>query len=356
MIKEALSKIVEGRNLTEEESAQVMGEIMSGTATPAQIGGFLTALRLKGETVAEITGCARTMREYAVAVKPAVSRLVDTCGTGGDRAGTFNISTAAAFVVAGAGLPVAKHGNRSVSSRCGSADVLEALGVNLQLSAGQIASCIEEVGIGFLFAPSLHVAMKHAVGPRREMGIRTIFNILGPLTNPARAQAQVIGVFDPALTELMAGVLQRLGVERAMVVHGMDGLDEISISAPTRVTELKDGRIETYWIEPETMGLPRSSLEDVRGGLAPENAALIRKILEGKPGPEADIVVANAAAAITVGGLAGNLPEGVAIARESIRLGRALRKLEGLVSITRRYAAIEEDNLRTADVAAGGKG
>ncbi|MGE5576652.1 MAG: anthranilate phosphoribosyltransferase [Syntrophothermus sp.] len=345
MIKEALGKVVEGRHLTEEESAQVMGEIMSGTATPAQIGGFLTALRLKGETVEEITGCARTMREFAMAVRPGVSRLVDTCGTGGDRAGTFNISTAAAFVVAGAGLPVAKHGNRSVSSRCGSADVLEALGVNLQLSAAEITSCIEEVGIGFLFAPALHVAMKHAIGPRREMGIRTIFNILGPLTNPARAQAQVIGVFDPALTEVMAGVLQRLGVERAMVVHGMDGLDEISISAPTKVTELREGRLETFWIEPETMGLPRAGLEDVRGGSAPENAAHIRQVLEGNPGPRADIVAANAAAALMAGGLAGDLREGVEIARQSIETGRALQKLEGLIAFTRRYALAEDDQV-----------
>ncbi|MFQ6058017.1 MAG: anthranilate phosphoribosyltransferase [Anaerolineae bacterium] len=339
MIKAAIAKLIEGRDLTAQEAEAVMEQIMTGNATPAQIGAFLTALRIKGETVAEITGCARAMRRAAIPVQPRRDDLVDTCGTGGDGAGTFNISTTAAFVVAGAGLAVAKHGNRSVSSRCGSADVLEALGVNLDLTPQQVADCIDDVGIGFLFAPRLHPAMKHAIGPRRELGIRTVFNILGPLTNPAGARAQIMGVYDAALTEPLAGVLMSLGNRSAFVVHGADGLDELSTTGPNRVSAFDSDVIQTYELDPRELGLPRARLEDLRGGSPEQNAAITQAILSGEPGPRRNVVLLNAAAALVAGGRAADLREGLARATEAVDSGAALRTLERLVAFTRSVGA-----------------
>ncbi len=301
MIKEAIQTLVSGCSLTMEEAASVMEEIMSGEVTPAQFGAFVTALRLKGETVDEIAGLAKTMRAKAVPVT-VTGPLVDTCGTGGDGSSTFNISTTAAFLVAGAGLKVAKHGNRAMSSQCGSADVLEALGVKIDLNAEQVQRCLEEVGMGFMFAPVFHPAMKYASAPRREIGIRTVFNILGPLTNPAGAMAQVLGVADGSLVEKLALVLRSLGCHHALVVHGEDGLDEITLTGETQVCELKNGRINSYAISPESFGLSRvSSLENLRGGTAEENATVLRNILAGAPGPQRDIVLMNTAAALVAG-------------------------------------------------------
>jgi anthranilate synthase/phosphoribosyltransferase len=337
-IKEAIGKVMSGEDLTEEEAEAVMGQIMAGEATPAQIGAFLTALRLKGETVEEITGCARAMRRSAIPVRPRRRDLVDTCGTGGDRTGTFNISTTVAFVVAGAGLAVAKHGNRSVSSRCGSADVLEALGVNLELTPEQVAHCIDQVGIGFLFAPRLHPAMKHAIGPRREMGVRTIFNILGPLTNPAGATRQIMGVYDPNLTNPLAQVLGRLGVQTAFVVHGADGLDELSTTGVNRVSYLRDGWVKDFFLDPAELGLPRARLEDLRGGTAEENVQITQAILAGERGPRRDVVLLNAAAALVAGGVARDFEEGLQRAAEAIDSGRAWEKLEGLIAFSQACA------------------
>jgi anthranilate phosphoribosyltransferase len=331
-IREAIGGLVEGQSLTEFEANEVMGQIMTGRATPAQIGGFLIALRQKGETVAEVTGFARAMRRNALAIQSHHPLVVDTCGTGGDGRGTFNISTAAALVVAGAGLPVAKHGNRSVSSMCGSADVLGELGVRLDLPHEKVAACLDEVGIGFLFAPSFHPAMKHAIGPRREMGVRTVFNILGPLTNPAGAQVQVLGVYDGALTEMMAQVLNALGSRGAFVVHGADGLDELSTTGPNRVTRLEDGRVRTYSLDPRDLGLPRATLDDLKGGAARENAALIRDVLDGETGPRRDVVLLNAAACLVAGKAANDLPQGLARAAASIDSGAARAKLASLVA------------------------
>jgi len=333
-IKEAIGKVMSGVDLLGEEAEAVMGQIMAGEVTPAQIGAFLTALRLKGETVEEITGCARAMRRSAIPVRPRRRDLVDTCGTGGDRAGTFNISTTAAFVVAGAGLGVAKHGNRSVSSHCGSADVLEALGINLELTPEQVAHCIDEVGIGFLFAPRLHPAMKHAIGPRREMGVRTIFNILGPLTNPAGATRQIMGVYDPNLTSPLAQVLGKLGAQAAFVVHGADGLDELSTTGINRVSHLRDGGVKDFSLDPAELGLPGARLEDLRGGTAEENAQITRAILAGERGPRRDVVLLNAAAALVAGGVAGDFEGGLQQAAEAIDSGSAREKLEGLVAFT----------------------
>ena len=337
-IKQALSKVVEGQHLSEHEAEGVMEQIMSGQATTAQIGGLLIALRLKGETPAEVTGFARSMRRNAIPVRSRHSLLVDTCGTGGDRSGTFNISTTAAFVVAGAGLPVSKHGNRSVSSKCGSADVLQALGVCLDLTPQQVAACIDEVGIGFLYAPKLHPAMKHAIGPRREMGVRTVFNILGPLTNPAGAQAQILGVYDGALTEMMAQVLGALGSRAAFVVHGADGLDELSTTGPNRVSRLADGAVRTFTLTPEKVGLPRARIADLLGGDAEENAAITRRILDGEPGPRRDVVLLNAAACLVAGGQASTLIDGLQQAAHSIDSGAAKAKLEQMVAFTNRVA------------------
>jgi len=313
-----------------------MEEIMQGKVTPAQFGAFVTALRLKGETVDEIVGLARTMRAKAVPVTIA-EPLVDTCGTGGDGSHTFNISTAAAFVAAGAGLKVAKHGNRAMSSQCGSADVLEALGVKIDLNAEKVQRCLQEVGIGFMFAPSFHPAMKFAVGPRREIGIRTVFNIIGPLTNPAGAKAQVLGVADGSLVEKLAPVLQSLGCNHALVVHGEDGLDEITVTGKTQICELKDGRIKSYFISPEDFGLSRASLSSLRGGTADENAALLRSILAGAPGPRRDVVLMNTAAALVAGDRMETLRQGAALAEEVIDGGHALAKLEQLIEFSQSF-------------------
>ena len=334
MMREALSKIVAGGDLTMAEAREVMTEIMQGQATQAQIGAFLTALRMKGETADEIAGCAQAMRESAVRVTPKEGVLVDTCGTGGDSSGTFNISTTVAFVAAGAGLTVAKHGNRSVSSQCGSADLLQALGANLELSAEQVAGCIDEVGIGFLFAPLLHPAMKHALGPRKEIGLRTIFNILGPLSNPAGAKRQLLGVYDGGLTELMAEVLRALGSEHAFVVHGADGLDELSVTGPNKVTQLCDGYIETYQLDPQELGLARAKLSDLAGGTAEDNVITTNALLEGERGPKRDVVLLNAAAVLVAGGKAPNLSEALALAAETVDSGKAKRKLDQLVEFS----------------------
>ena len=334
MIKEAISKIVKNQDLTEVEMMEVMNEIMTGAASPGQIGAFITALRIKGETVAEITGAARVMREKATKIDVKGKKVVDTCGTGGDKTMTFNISTAAAFVAAGAGLTVAKHGNRSVSSRSGSADVLKALGVNIEADVAKVEECLKEIGIGFLFAPMLHGAMKYAAPVRREIGIRTIFNILGPLTNPAGARCQVIGVYDDSLTDTLGKVLANLGSEHAFVVRGEDGLDEITLTDETKVTELKNGALRTYHIKPEDFGFKRCGLEDLKGGDPEQNAEIIRAILKGKRGAQQDIVLLNAAAAICAGGMANSIDEGIAAARGSIDSGAALDKLNKLVEMT----------------------
>ncbi len=338
MIKEALAKIVCDDNLTMDEAREVMREIMQGQATQAQIGAFLTALRMKGETADEIAGCAQAMRESAIAVKPERDVLVDTCGTGGDSRGTFNISTTVAFVAAGAGLAVAKHGNRSVSSRCGSADLLQALGVNLEISAEQIARCIDEVGIGFLFAPKLHPAMKHALGPRQEIGLRTIFNILGPLSNPAQAKRQLLGVYDSSLTELMAEVLRALDAEHALVVHGADGLDELSVTGTNKVSRVYNGQIETYYLDPAELGLPRASLGDLAGGTAEDNSEITRALLKGKQGPKRDVVLLNAAAVLVAGSKTTDLNEGLAVAAEAIDSGNAMSKLEQLIEFSHSFS------------------
>lgn len=352
MIKEAIGKVVEKKDLTEQEAITVMNEVMNGEATEAQIGAFITALRMKGESVAEITGCARVMRDHATPIRIVdngvvdldrddinIDRetIIDTCGTGGDKTNTFNISTASAFVVAGAGLKVAKHGNRSVSSLCGSADVIEALGINLNLPPSEIEKCLNQVGIGFLFAPLLHGAMKYAAGPRKQVGIRTIFNILGPLSNPAKATAQVLGVYSEHLCTVMANVLGNLGVKRAMVVHGQDAIDEISITGPTRVAELKDKQVKSYDLSPEQFGLKSATMEDIRGGNAQENAQIILNILKSEKGAKRDIVILNAAAAIYVGGMVKDISMGIKIAGDSIDSGKALEKLELLREFTNKH-------------------
>lgn len=330
MIVDAIKQVIENKHLTMDEAEQVMDIIMSGEATPAQIASFITALRMKGETVDEISGFAKVMREKASRITPEVVDIVDTCGTGGDQLHTFNISTTAAFVVAGVGIPVAKHGNRSVSSKSGSADVLEALGIRIDLSPEEVKSCIEEIGIGFMFAPNFHGAMKHAIGPRREIGIRTVFNILGPLTNPASATAQVLGVYDPSLTEVLALVLGNLGVKHALVVHGYDGLDEISNTGESMISELKDGKVATYMITPADCGVARAAIGDLKGGSAEENAAITLDVLKGTKGPKRDVVLMNVAAALIAADKAESFIEGMAIAAESVDSGKALAKLEAL--------------------------
>ncbi len=340
-IKQAIAKVIIHQDLSEEEMVDVMNEIMGGSATPAQIGSFITALRMKGETVAEITGAVRVMRAKVTPIATGLDInqggiLVDTCGTGGDSSGTFNVSTASAFVVAGAGIMVAKHGNRSVSSHCGSADVLEAAGVSLNLTPEQIGRCVREVGIGFLFAPALHGAMKYAIGPRREIGIRTIFNILGPLTNPAGANVQVVGVFAADLTEPLAEVLGRLGSRRALVVHGEGGLDELTVTGSTRISDFHQGRVSTYNITPEQLGLARATLADLQGGATPsESAAQMRAIFGGEPGAKRDMVLINSGAALMAAGVSADLQAGVKKAAEVIDAGKALAKLEQLVAFCR---------------------
>lgn len=334
MIKEAIGKIVEGKDLQEKEMMAVMDEIMGGEATPAQIAAFITSLRIKGETVEEVTGAARVMRQKATMIDARSSTIVDTCGTGGDGLNTFNISTTAAFVVAASGLTVAKHGNRAVSSGCGSADVLEALGVNIMADHEIVEECLQQIGIGFLFALKLHGAMKHAIGPRREIGIRTIFNMLGPLTNPAGATAQLIGVYDPRLTEMFAGVLKNLGTKRAFVVHGSDGLDEATVTGETRVSELKDGTIMTYNIDPVDFFGDTFSGDELHGKDAPVNAQITKDILKGKSGSCGNIVLLNAALAIVAGEKAETVGEGIVIARDCIESGAALKKLNDLVELS----------------------
>lgn len=334
MIQAAIARLIAGEHLDREDARGVMEQIMSGGATDAQIGGFLTALRIKGETVDEIAGFAETMRAKVTRIEGGQPPLVDTCGTGGDGSGTFNISTTVAFVAAGAGLTVAKHGNRAMSSRCGSADVLAELGVNVEATPEQVGRCLDSARIGFLFAPALHGAMKHAIGPRKELGTRTVFNVLGPLTNPAGAKRQLIGVFAADLTETLAGVLGALGSERAFVVHGHDGLDEITLTGPSRVTELTDGVTKTYDIEPGDFGMATAAAAQLAGGDAAQNAAILTAILEGETGPRTDIVLLNAAAAIVAGGVANDLVSGVDAARASISSGQARTALTQLRDVS----------------------
>jgi anthranilate phosphoribosyltransferase len=354
MIKQFISKVVSGEDLTEAEMETAMNEIMTGTATAAQIGAFITALRLKGETVDEITGAARVMR--AKATKISVNNhlvnidrdeinvdketILDVVGTGGDGTKTFNVSTTTAFVAAGEGVKVAKHGNRAVSSLCGSADVLENLGVNLDITTTDVERCINEIGIGFLYAPLFHSAMKYAAGPRREIGIRSIFNLLGPVTNPAGASVQVLGVYDQSLTEKIAMVLKRLGTKEAFVVCGEGTFDEISICGPTKVSHLKDNNIRTFEITPEQYGFKRAVLEEIVGGNAKENAKIVRNILEGEKGPKRDMVLLNASAAFVAAGLCNDLNEGINMAKDSIDSGKACNKLDKLIELTRQCGPI----------------
>jgi len=334
MIKEAIDKAVTKTDLREAEMMEAMEEIMSGTATQAQIAALITALRMKGETVEEVTGAARIMRQKATRVNACASTIVDTCGTGGDKLNTFNISTTAAFVVAAAGITVAKHGNRAVSSGCGSADVLEALGVNVSAEQEIVEECVQQIGIGFLFAPKLHGAMKYAIGPRREIGIRTIFNMLGPLTNPAGATAQLLGVYDPKLTEMFAEVLKNMGIKRAFIVHGLDGLDEATITGETRVAELKDGMVRTYNINPVDYFGRTDTLDSIRGGNPSVNAQITRDVLTGKDGACRNVVLLNAALAIVAGEKAQSIKEGLAIATDCIDSSAAVKKLQALIEMS----------------------
>lgn len=335
MIAGIISRLAGGETLGREEARQAMLALMRGEASDAQIASMLTAMRMRGETAEEIAGFAQGMREAATAIRPAVSPLVDTCGTGGDGLNTFNISTAAAFIAAGAGAFVAKHGNRGVSSPCGSADVLEALGVRIDLEAERVSACIEEIGIGFLFAPLFHPAMRHVMRARKEMGIPTAFNLLGPLTNPAGAEAQVLGVGRREKAPLLAQALAEMGTSRAMVVHGEDGMDELSIVSPTLVWEVEGCSVRHYRIDPAELGLEGASLRDLSGGDAAENARIIRdEVLAGRKGPRRDAAVLNAAAAIMVSGVASDLEEGMAMAERSIDSGAARCKLEELAGFT----------------------
>ena len=347
MIKEAIAMVVEGRDLSEATMVSVMDQIMGGEATPAQIASFITALRMKGETVEEITGAARVMRARATPIRVGsvldidredinIDRetILDTCGTGGSGTKTFNVSTTVAFIVAACGVKVAKHGNRSVSSACGSADVLERLGVNLDVPAQTVEKCIDEVGVGFLFAPALHGAMKHAIGPRKEIGIRTIFNILGPLTNPAGANRQVLGVYRDSLVPVLAKVLANLGCRRGFVVHGCDGMDEVTMTGPTHVAEINAGEVSEYTISPTDFGLQACTLADLQGGDARRNAQLVRSVLEGERGARRDIVLLNSAFALTAADVAQDLKAGFVMAAEAVDSGRALEKLAGLARIS----------------------
>ncbi len=333
-MKNYIKKIVEGGNLSQSDMSDAFDIIMSGDATPAQIAGFIVGLRIKGETVEEIAGGAASMRRHAVFIDTGVLDVVDTCGTGGDDSDSFNISTTAAFVVAGAGVPVAKHGNRAISSKCGSADLLAELEVNLDVDSDTVEDCIRDVGIGFMFAPKMHPAMKYAMPPRRELGIRTIFNMLGPLTNPAGAAGQIIGVFAPELTEPFAEVLKLLGSRRAFVVHGHDGMDEITTTTTTRISELNDGKVTTYEFDALDFIDDYASVESLKGGDVATNAAITRSVLSGEAGPCRDIVCINAAAAIAAGGKAADIKEGWTLAQESIDSGNAMRALEGLIAET----------------------
>jgi anthranilate phosphoribosyltransferase len=347
MIKEGIQKLIDDANLTSAESQEIMREIMSGQATNAQIAAFLTALRMKGETVEELIAFAEVMREHCLRIHPHVGgRLVDTCGTGGDKTKTFNISTAAAFVVAGAGVAIAKHGNRSVTSRSGSADVLEKLGFNLKITPEEVQATIEQVGVGFMFAPAFHPAMKYAIEPRREIGVRTVFNVLGPMTNPASANAQLLGVYDPKLTAPMAYALKRLECEEAMVVHGLDGLDEISTLGKTAIAWLKQGEVATLEVAPKDFGVKQTRIEDIKGTTPEENAEILFKILNGScvgDDPKTEIVLVNSAAGIMVGGKAEDFSYGMTVARESIESGAAYKKLKALISASGgRLSKLEE--------------
>jgi anthranilate phosphoribosyltransferase len=335
MIREGIQKLIEGSNLTSDESGQIMNEVMTGAATNSQTAAFLTALRMKGEDVEELIAFATVMRKNCSQIKPKVKgRLVDTCGTGGDKIKTFNISTAAAFIIAGAGIPVAKHGNRAVTSKSGSADVLEKLGLNLNLQPKAVQEAIEQVGIGFMFAPAFHPAMKYAAEPRKEIGIRTVFNLLGPLTNPACAEAQVLGVYDPKLTVPMAYALKKLGCEEAMVVHGLDGLDEISTVGKTAITWVKSDQIIKLETSPSYFGLQKANVDALKAGTIDENAQTLFVILSGSlalDDPKTEIALVNAAAGIIVGGKAENFKDGIEVAKESIKSGAAYAKLKALI-------------------------
>ncbi|MBE0500687.1 MAG: anthranilate phosphoribosyltransferase [Desulfuromonadales bacterium] len=349
MIKEAIARVVEGESLNENEMVDVMDQIMGGEATGAQIGAFIAALRMKGETVDEITGAARVMRAHATPIRVGSTididrddinidheTIIDTCGTGGSGTRSFNISTTVAFVVAACGIKVAKHGNRSISSACGSADVLEALGVNLDVTPTQVAECIEKIGVGFLFAPALHGAMKYAIGPRKEIGIRTIFNILGPLTNPAGADRQVLGVYRHELVDLLSGVLLKLGCRHGFVVHGSDGMDELTLTGPTWVAEIAGGKVTSYTITPEQFGFTCCPLADLQGGDAAANAKIVRAVLSGAAGPKRDIVLLNSAFALTAAGICPDPQAGIARAAEAIDSGEALSRLLSLAEQTQK--------------------
>jgi len=339
-IQHAIRKVSQRHDLSYDEAQAAMEEIMTGNATPAQIGGYLLALRLKGETINEITGSAQAMRDVANKAPVQASNVIDTCGTGGDATNTFNISTTVAFVAAGGGVPVAKHGNRAVSSKSGSADVLATLGVNLQLTPKQAATCVDEVGIGFLFAPAFHPAMRHAIGPRRELAVRTIFNILGPLTNPAGARRQVMGVFSPDLTETLANVLNSLGSERVFVVHGAGGLDEFSTLGENHVSELKDGVVQTYELDPSKYGLKTATLDDIRGGDSEANAQITRNILAGKgTTAQREIVMLNSAAAFVCSGLCETLESGLEKSAQVLDSGAGLQRLDALIELSTKMAA-----------------
>jgi anthranilate phosphoribosyltransferase len=351
MILDALHRIVsERQSLSREEARTVMSEVLTGNATDTQIAALLVALHMKGETVEEIVGFAEAIRTAATPLEihrdstlnvsgPARDALVDTCGTGGDASGTFNISTATAFVVAGAGVRVAKHGNRSITSKCGSADVMEALGVNINLPPARLATCLGKVGIAFLYAPAMHSAMKHVQSARRELRLRTVFNLLGPLTNPARASAQVVGVYSIELVEKLAEALSMLGLHRALVVHGLDGLDEITITGPTRIAELRESVVRGYEVTPEEFGMKRAPIEEICGGDAITNAAIIREVLAGKKSPRRDVVLLNAAAALVAGGRADHLGDALLLAENSIDSGAAARKLEAMARFSNTPAA-----------------
>lgn len=335
MIKEAISKVAKFENISELETQKVFEEIMSGKVVPSQIAAFITALHMKGETVDEITGAARVMREKALKVKTNPGKIIlDTCGTGGSGKNVFNVSTVVAVVLAACGVKVAKHGNRSMSGKCGSADVFEALGVKIDVSAKKVEKCIKDINIGFMFAPLYHKAMKYAVGPRKEVGIRTIFNILGPLSNPANVSCQVMGVFDEVLTEIMAKVLGKLGTKRAYVVHGMDGVDEVTIGSKTKVSELKNNKVRTFFIRPEDFGVKKVPLETVQGGNARKNASIIKQVLSGKKSSARDMVLVNSSLALMAAGKANVYKAGVKVAAEAIDSGLAAAKLTELIKLT----------------------
>lgn len=338
MFQALLGKVVDLKHLSREEAREAMGMVMQGEVPPSQLGSFLTALRMKGETIEEITGFAQAMRDRAMPLQVQTGNLIDTCGTGGDGGRTFNISTASAIVAAAGGARVAKHGNRAVSSRSGSADVLEKLGVNIELNVDQAKQCLEETNLCFMFAPHYHQAMKHAVGTRREIGFRTVFNLLGPLTNPAQADRQIIGVYDGSLAEKLAYALRELGLVRCLVVAGEDGLDEISVSAPTKIVELRDGEINTYRVLPEDLKVATYSLNEVSGGKAEENAEVIRNVFSGGKGADRDIVLVNSAAALYLAEKCESIQEGVYMASQIIDQGQAAHKLEQLVGFTRRVS------------------